>query len=521
VSDGPVDFWGDMSKRRSVASKFLWSLMCALIVSAVASAPAFGDAASSTVTPVPGTPIMHGHANYDMAEIGYVQKEFFFEGTADAYGATTTPLATDGKWTTAPSHQAAYKTRMVVNRPIDDDDFNGTVFVEWFNVSGQADGSPFWQQTHVELLRRGYAYVAVSAQAVGVNQLKCPAAPPLPPGCLAPGNPDRYGSLIHPGDSFSYDIFSQAGQAILDDAAVVLDGLEPERLIAGGESQSAGRMVTYINGVHPLVDVYDGFLVYSRGSSGAALRQAPQVPAITAPAGTQIRDDLNAPVLVFQTETDVGGLSARQDDSPMFRLWEVAGTAHFDQYGLAISRNDVGERASTAEWFDSMRNPSNSPDPTFEEIFGPCNEPINTGPATFVLRAAVAHLNRWIIDGTPPPTAPRLEVNTPLPPPPGVVPYAQDANGNVLGGIRTPAVDAPVAKLSGFGQTGNNAPFCGSFGTTVPFTQEQLNALYKNHGGFVGEWKQATGSSLTAGFLVAEDANDMTVIAAQSDIGKK
>lgn len=91
----------------------------------------------------------------------------------------------------------------------------------------------------------------------------------------------------------------------------------------------------------------------------------------------------------------------------------------------------------------------------------------------------------------------------------------------MLGGIRTPAVDAPVAKLSGFGQTGNNAPFCGSFGTTVPFTQEQLNALYKNHGGFVGEWKQATGSSLTAGFLVAEDANDMTVIAAQSDIGKK
>jgi len=32
------------------------------------------------------------------------------------------------------------------------------------------------------------------------------------------------------------------------------------------------------------------------------------------------------------------------------------------------------------------------------------------------------------------------------------------------GGIRTPHVDAPVATLSGLGQTGTN--FCGLFGTT-------------------------------------------------------
>lgn len=500
--------------------RLIWSVLCALVASVVVSVPASGDAASPSTTPVPGAPIMHGHANYDMAEIGYVQSEFFFEGTADAYGATSTPLTTDGKWTAVPSHQADYKTRMVVNRPIDDDDFNGTVLVEWFNVSGNADGSPFWQQTHVELLRQGYAYVAVSAQAAGVNQLKCPAAPPLPPGCLAPGDPVRYGSLTHPGDSFSYDIYSQAGQAILDNPEVVLDGLDPERLIAAGESQSAGRMVTYINGVHPLVEVYDGFYVYSRGATGAALRQTPQTPSIAVPSGTVIRDDLNAPVLVLQTETDTGGLLARQDDSATYRLWEVAGTAHFDQYGLAISRDDVGERDSTAEWFDSMQHPSNSPDPTFEEIFGPCNLPINTGPATFVLRAGVAHLNRWITDGTLPPSAPRLEVDVPLPAPPGVVPYAQDANGNVLGGIRTPAVDAPVAKLSGFGQTGNNAPFCGSFGTTVPFTDDELEALYRNHGRFVSAWNRATKDALQAGFLVKEDAQDMKVVGAQSDIGK-
>ena len=34
-------------------------------------------------------------------------------------------------------------------------------------------------------------------------------------------------------------------------------------------------MVTYIDAVHPLVHVYDGFLVHSRGAGGAALSQAP------------------------------------------------------------------------------------------------------------------------------------------------------------------------------------------------------------------------------------------------------
>ena len=44
---------------------------------------------------------------------------------------------------------------------------------------------------HDELIREGYVWVGVSAQAVGLNALK-----------VAPmGDPGRYGSLVHPGDS--------------------------------------------------------------------------------------------------------------------------------------------------------------------------------------------------------------------------------------------------------------------------------------------------------------------------------
>jgi hypothetical protein len=483
---------------------------CALILSVGLSPVAGADAASPTVSgPVTGgngVPIVFsgqpadrlvGREVFDLAAVGYSQSEFFLEGTASAYApAPGSTLGSDGRWTVQPSSPAPYTTRVVVNRPIDDSDFNGTVVVEWLNVSGGSDASPDWMHAHVELIRRGYAWVGVSAQAVGVNALKGG-----PPG----GDAVRYASLAHPGDSYSYDIFSQAGQAVRDDADLLLGDQQPDRVIAAGESQSAGRLVTYIDAVHPLVQVYDGFLVHSRGAGGAALSQAP-LPPVPTPTPTFIRDDLDVPVLVFNTETDAGSLQARQPDSGIYRLWEVAGTAHFDQYGLLTGATDAGGRSSVAAWFDTMLHPTNQPNPGFS-----CASPINTGPQTFVLRAAIAHLDRWIARGTPPPRAARLETTSIAP-----VQYVLDANGNVRGGIRTPAVDAPVAKLSGLGQTGTT--FCFLFGTTVPLTQEQLTALYPSHGRFVAAWSKATLKALFAGFLRPEDAFNILVVGAQSDI---
>jgi Alpha/beta hydrolase domain len=485
-------------------------VLCALMLSVGVSTAAHADQASPTVTgPVTGgngVPIVFsgqpadrlvGRETFDLASVGYSQSEFFLAGTASAYApAPGSTLTNDGRWTVQPSSEAAFTTRVVMNRPIRKRDFNGTVVVEWLNVSGGADASPDWMHTHVELIRRGYAWVGVSAQAVGLNGLKGP--PPQ-------GDPVRYASLTHPGDSYSYDMFSQAGRAIHDDAQLLLGGLRPKRLLAVGESQSAGRLVTYIDAVHPLAGIYDGFLVHSRGAGGAPLAQPPLAP-VTGPTPTFIRNDLDVPVLVFNTETDVGSLQARQADSDLYRLWEVAGTAHFDQYGLMTGGTDTGGRSSVAEWFDTMLHPTNQPSPGFT-----CASPINAGPQTFVLRSAVAHLDRWVAGGTPPPRAPRLETISISP-----IEYVLDANGNVRGGIRTPAVDAPVATLSGLGQAGSQ--FCFLFGTTVPLMADQLEALYGSHSGFTAAWGRATVRAFVGGFLRPEDAFNLVIVGAQSDI---
>ena len=63
----------------------------------------------------------------------------------------------------------AFKTRLLVYRPTNPKKFNGTVIVEWLNVSAGLDAAPDWSAGHVELIREGCAWVGVSAQIVGVE----------------------------------------------------------------------------------------------------------------------------------------------------------------------------------------------------------------------------------------------------------------------------------------------------------------------------------------------------------------
>jgi hypothetical protein len=194
-----------MDRNRSHRARLVvFATVLALVVGVcarVAEASASDPVVTGPVTGGGGAILPANLNGFDLGQVGYEQSEFFLQGTATAY-TPTAPLTTDGKWSVAPGPASApYKTRVVVYRPINPAKFNGTVIVEWLNVSGQVDANPDWTQTHNELIRDGFAWVGVSAQAVGLNQLKCPATPPIPLTCPAPGDPARYGSLSHPGDS--------------------------------------------------------------------------------------------------------------------------------------------------------------------------------------------------------------------------------------------------------------------------------------------------------------------------------
>jgi hypothetical protein len=417
-------------------------------------------------------------------------------------GTETPNLTADGAWrVAADATQPPFKTRIQVYKPSNPTSFNGTVFVEWLNVSNGSDSAADWILAHDELIRTGAVYVGVTTQATGVT-------------AAVKTEPARYGAaganLSHPGDSFSYDIFSQAGQAIRDNQAMILVGLRLGKMIASGESQSANRMATYIDALGTVDNEYDGYFVHSRIGNASALRQLP-LDAVAAPSSPLIRTDIGVPVFTLQTETD--SRTIRQPDTGVFRDWEVAGSTHADMYTLGIGQFDEGtDDTAAVKLFQAMLHPTNEPLPG---ILPPCNLPLNSGPHHWSVQAGIHALREWVTNGTLP--AASLYQQTV-----GGVPSAAvvlDANGNVQGGVRSPHVDVPVAAIRGVAPPGPS--FCALFGSDTPFSASQLATMYNySHNHFVTAWNQSVDNLVTSGYLLLADASVLKSSAASSDVGR-
>jgi len=431
----------------------------------------------------PGDAEFANRAIQDLDALGYTEAEYFFSGTARSF--TGSDFGADGVWAAELDGEAPFTSRLVVRRPADPADFSGVVVVEWYNVSAGSDNDPDWGYLHPELIREGHAYVGVSAQKAGLDT-------------LVNRSDGRYAELEHPGDEFSYDIYTQAGlvaRGPSDGVSVdVWDGLEPTHVIALGESQSAFRLVTYTNAVHPRAPgVYDGVFIHSRGGRAPSLT-ADGAELEGLEGGVTIRTDLTVPVFTFQTETDVsprlGSAAARQDDTELLRLWEVPGTAHADAYllkevyGLEESEGGIGVSIN-------------------------CELPVNDGPQFEVISAALHHTVAWVVDGTPPPEAPWIDTTDDDP-----AEVVRDADGIATGGIRTPAVDVPIAVLSGEGQAGDG--FCGLFGTTIAFDEAELAARYGTPADYVAAVTESAEAAAAAGYLL--DTEVATIIAAAETV---
>ena len=410
----------------------------------------------------------------ELDAIGYTQEEFFASGTATAYTAKGT-LGANGRWTSTPTTKAPYKTRFVVRRPADPARFSGTVVLEWLNVTA-VEAAPEWAYTQKALVDAGAAWVGVSVQALGVvggtslMQTGSAEQQQQTSGGLRGNNPERYGSLAHPGDQYAFDIFSQVGTAFRSPGDVkVLGPSKARRVIASGESQSAAYLSGYINAIQPVADVFDGFFVHSRGS-GAAKPDGALDSRGSAPY--RFRTDLDVPVMAFETETDVGPLlgyaKARQPDTAHVRTWEVAGTTHADAY--LVGGN-----------------------------FSFCPGGINNGPHHYVATAAMSALIRWVEKGDPPPHSTRIETSSP-----NSTTIVRDQHGLAKGGIRTPSVDVPVSTLTAEAAPG--APvLCALFGGSKPFDHDTLTALYRTKRAYLAKFDKALDRVIARGFVRRAD----------------
>ncbi|HRW42480.1 MAG TPA: alpha/beta hydrolase domain-containing protein, partial [Microthrixaceae bacterium] len=295
-----------------------------------------------------------------------------------------------------------------------------------------------------------------------------------------------YGGLVHPGDAYAYDVFTQVVDSLLEDRPEPLDDLDIQRVVAVGESQSAYALVTYVNGVQPRSERFDGFLIHSRGRGALPLGDAGRGADVEGSRGDPpvlIRDDLDVPVLVLQTETDVLGfldsLSCRQPDTGRFRCWEVAGAAHAD---LSL----IGE---------------------LETMLG-CADPVNRGQQRFVVRSALRHLVDWAGTGTAPPSASPLAVAVDESGSTVRRRFETDELGNVLGGVRTPCVDAAVETLSGLCRDGESH-VCQLFGRRLALPDAVLRDRYPTLASYREAYTAATDRAIDDGFILGDDRDEV------------
>jgi hypothetical protein len=334
--------------------------------------------------------------------------------------------------------------------------------------------------------------VGILAQRVAIT-----GYPTGPNQGLAAWDPQRYASLEVPSDDYGYDIFTQGlrlvGRERPQATRDPLGGLHVRHVVAFGASQSAGRLATYINAIHPLAHAADAYLLdvyFGNGSpletpAGAhATQHVDEIPALLRAHGLPVGSHLlhvpdDAKVFVCNSETEaLCHFPVRQPDSDRYRCWELAGHAH----GTVPSRDGL-----TSSWERDLGLTRHPMAPA-----GGGN-PLSLEPGR---SAALRRLHEWLTTGVEPPVAERIAISGE----PSQI--ERDADGNAVGGLRLPDFAVPCARTTGYAADGS----LDLFGSGMPFDAETLHARYGDEAGYRAQVQAAADACVAEGVLLAADA---------------
>jgi LPXTG-motif cell wall-anchored protein len=338
--------------------------------------------------------------------------------------------------------------------------------MEWYNVTDAHDNDFDWKRYFPQILRDGYAFAAISVQFAGIPALQ-------------EWDPARYAPLTHPGDNYAYDIWAQAVQGLrTPKGANPMAGLSIRKVLGTGDSQSADELSSYISsGTSKANHNVDGYML----DSGNTPTVKPDVPVLE----NAVEGDL----VLFGPKTKTAG--------PNYRLWQTAGASHVDywelQQGRGIQTGLVTWDEKTAGQYGERGVPP-----------GTCNTVSDMFPTHYVWDAALVALNRWVRTGAAPAASPLIKLDSNGQP-------VRDTYGNVMGGLRLPPIDLPVATYTG--------GICVLYGTTASLDAATLAQLYPSHQNYVNRMATAIAASVRAGWMLPPDGLDLLHRACASDIG--
>ncbi len=493
-----------------------WVIACSLAVGGVCVA---GDLPGQTVAghviglpsiqgPIPQTATSHAfnsaaHSQtpIDLSSAGYLEEEYFQRGTATVYDWPAV-----GHLTSLGS--GPYVTRILVRRPKDPRRFNGAVIVEPLNSSHMLDADLMWVFSHGYLMSQGYVWIGLTVKPVSVAALQrfdpgryapLSFASPLPETrrCtdLELGPEDRSTEM-----GLAFDALSQLGALVHSDSPQnPLQRYAVERVYMTGYSQTAGYTRTYANAIAPFVTreggqrMYDGYLEGGHGPFNVVLNTcskpfSPEDPRLRiSPPGVPfvaIAGEGDALVTEFMRRPD----GDRPPD--LARRYEVAGATHSGSWLEAFAPKATDLRRAGGGWTTS--------------VVGcvPDTPQLSGFPLRYVMDALWQNLDQWVTQGIPPPPSDNLKLTRGRN---GLV-TVKDSYGNALGGLRTPAVDVPIATWH---SSRGGLERCMRVGYSTVLSASQLHALYPTHADYVRKVNDDVRKLLADRWLTPPDAQEI------------
>jgi hypothetical protein len=378
-----------------------------------------------------------------------------------------------------------YCTRVLVRHPYDPSAATGAVVVEPLHSS--RDIAATWPRIGRMLVREGWAWVGVT------NQMEALAF-------TAANDPGRYADLDIPMPGLGFEIVAEIAGWLRSGSVA---SLPIDHLFMVGSGQTGGFVRTFLGeGFHRRTNrtdgapSLDGYLIMA-SSGGRKDGGYPVLNNRDAPPGPddprRTIGQVGVPVieLLSEGEAETSRTSRRPDSdraADPYRLYEVAGSCHAS----------AGEAGTPAGLPETVEMPSDF-------------------PMYALAGGALMNLWRWVVDDEAPPRAERIEIlasrrDGRCGEAPEALPAARDADGNALGGVRTPNVDVPAASYYPHSTvldatvglvTGD------LLGSMQPFDTDVLRDLYGSSASYLAEYADAVDTMVNQRWILPTDGNRM------------
>jgi Alpha/beta hydrolase domain len=463
-----------------------------------------------------------------MKEFDYIEEEYFLFGYANIYGPGVHPGEGASSGGASLQVQALkplagvvqpgmpYATRVLLARPRDNAKFSGRVHAYTFhNIATQLP-------IERNLLRQGDVVLGLEGcsgtrfgpleiPSGGIAQLHKfnlnryrdlhfsdadPLAwPDLKPGKLAQAfGVLKFGSVDASHEVFLQELFRSYAQApdIMSQLAHAMKSNNPafpfegkvKRLFSFGASGGSTILQTYINYHHDA-----GMMSDARPPFDGYLVMVGLHPDVR-PKG--------AVLAILDSEAEVVEAIRAQrkeppdTDNPRFRYYQIPGTGHMVSAPLPESiaaRRSEAARSAASVVPEGIAGLSDTGEvPAGLTHYNKINQPI--------VWSLWSNMYAWIEKDIPMPKAPRMQLDPKAPD--GV---ARDANGNALGGLRTPWVDIPDATY--IARISQKDPLRAGMRL---FSEEKMKSLYGSREHYVQLVNEKIDQLVKDRWIMAEDA---------------